>query len=179
MTEPKYAGDGLAVVNVAGHHHTDGSAEREELNFNDFILFGLRRAWSQTRRHINRHGFGNEARTRIELQDPFPMGGSIAGFLHQFALGRSQLVFALIYSSRAKLPEKLLSGVAILAYQQHASLGAGFIDREDDHRTGVPDNVATATDAGRFQHLIGRDPERGAAIGFYGRKHTSFGFGAR
>ncbi len=176
MIEPEHAGDGFAIVNASGHDHADGGAEGEEFDFDNFILLRLSGAGTQAFGQVNGHGFGDEARTGIEIQDSLPAGGGEARLLEQFTFGRGQLAFASVNSACAEFPEKLLSGVAILAHQQDAGLGVSFVDCENHNGAGVAYDVATAAHARGLEYLIGGDPEGGATIGFDGRKHASFGF---
>ena len=177
LSKPEHALDRLAIVNAAGHYHVYDDAQGKKFSLDDFIFLRLRDAGTQARRQINGHGFGNKTGARIKLQDSLPAGGSIAGFLEQFAFGRSQFVFSLINATRAELPEILLSGMAILAHQQHVRVGAGLVSRENHDRAGVVHDVATAAHAGRLQHLIRGYPKGGATVGFDRRKNASFGLG--
>src|SRR5271166_3248304 len=176
-TEPEYAGDGFAVLHAASHHHADERAEGEEFNFNDFVLLGLRDSGTQAPRQVNGHGFGNEAGAGIEPQNPLPARSGVTRLLEQFAFGSGQLAFAVINTARAQLPQILLSGMAILAHQQHTRLGASFVHGHNYNRAGMPHDVPTATQAPRFQHLVGGDPEGRSTVDLNRRKHASFGFG--
>jgi len=131
VIEPEHASDGFAIVNASGHDHADGGAEGEEFDFDNFILLRLSGAGAQALGQVNGHGFGNEARTGIEIHDSLPACGSEARLLKQFTFGRGQLAFALVHSASAEFPEELLSGVAILANQQDARLGMSFVDCEN------------------------------------------------
>ena len=88
VTEPENAGDGLAVMNAATHHHADGRAKREEFDLDYLVLLRLRRPRAQSPRQVNGHGLGNKAGTRIEVQDSLPTRCCVARFLKQFAFGR-------------------------------------------------------------------------------------------
>src|SRR5580692_3719170 len=177
LIEPEYARYGFAIVEATGRYHADGDAQREKFRLDDFIFLRLRDAGTQACRHVNGHSFGDKTGAGIKLQDSLPAGASITGFLEQFAFGRSQFVFSLINAARAEFPEILLSGMSILAHQQHVRLGMGLVNRENHDRAGVVHDVATATHAGRLQHLISRDPKGWATVGFDRRKNASFGLG--
>ena len=174
MIEPKHASYGLAIVNASSHYIADDGAEREEFDFDDFILLWLCGSWAQAPGQINGHGLRNEAGTGIVVQDSLPATGGVAGLLKKLAFGRGQLIFTLVNSPGAKLPQKLLGGVAILAHQQDARLGTGFVNRENYDRASVTHDVATAAYAGRLEDLIRGDPEGRPTIGLDGRKHASF-----
>src|SRR5579863_5481343 len=83
VTDPEHACNGLAIMNASGHDHADGDAEREEFEFDDFILFRLRGAGTQAAGKINGHGFSHEARAGIEIQDSLPASGSVAGLFEE------------------------------------------------------------------------------------------------
>ena len=71
--------------------------------------------------------------------------------------------------------QRLLGGMAILALQQDAGLGAAIVDRQDDDRSGVPHDVAAGADSAGLLDLVGGDPESRSAIDLAGREHTGFG----
>ena len=177
MTEAEYAGDGFSILNAAGHYHVYESAQREESDLDYLVLLGLRSAWMQAPRQVDGHGFSDKTRTGIKLQDSLPARGCVACLLDQFAFGSRQFAFAGIDAPSAELPEILLSGVSILADEQHARLGMSFVDRKNYYRSGMAHNVAAAAHAPWFQHLVGGDPESRPTVDFDGRKQAGFGFG--
>jgi hypothetical protein len=128
----------------------------------------------QSPRQVNGHGLGNKTGTGIEVQDSLPTPCREAGLFEEFAFCRRQFVFAFINAARAQLPQILLRGMTVLAYQKNPRFATAFIHCENYNRTRVADNIAAAADARGLKDLISRDPKGRAAVSLDGRKHSSF-----
>lgn len=95
---------------------------------NHFVGLGLGGAGAKTSGEIDGHGFGDESGTGVESEDAPPAGGGVSGFLKEFALGRRERLFAGIDASGRKLPEIVVSGMAVLTLQQDARCRTGVVD---------------------------------------------------
>ena len=126
---------------------------------------------AQAAREVQIHSLGQETRAGVEAQNRAPAGSGVAGLLEKFALGGCQIVFTFIDAARRQLPQHLACGMAILAFEQDLGLGATVFNREDHHRTGVVDNIATGVHAAGFEDFVGRDAEGGSVVNLAGRKN--------
>ena len=137
--------------------------------------FRVGRAGAKAGGQKHRHGFGDEAGAGVEVEDAAPAGGGVSGFLEEFALGRRESFFAGIDAPGGEFPQIVVGGMAVLALQQDAGRGAGFIDGQDHHRAAVMNDIAAGADAAGFLHVVGGDPEDRAAIDGAGRNQLCFG----
>ena len=122
--------------------------------FDDFIGLGLGWAGLQAARPKDGHGLRHESRSGVELQDLLPLARCVAGLLEEFPLGRRQSPLALVNTARGQFPKEAFGRMAILALEEDFWFPATVGRRQDNYRSGVTDNLAQGSDAGRFQNLF-------------------------
>lgn len=164
MIQPKDGGDCFCVANGAAQDHANGGCQGQQAFVNHFVGFGLGFSGVKAGREIYGHGFGDESRAGIKVQDEPPVIGGVSGFLKQLALGGAQSLFTSIDASGRKLPEIVVGGMAILALKNDAWGGARFVDRQHNHRTGVMNDLPVSPDPAGFLHFVDGHPEDGTAI---------------
>ena len=142
--QPKDTGDGLGVVDLAGHRHLYGLRDGEEALGDVLVFFGLGFAFFQAAGEVDVHALVEEAGAGVEEEGFFPFFGSVAGFFEEFAFTADQRRFGAVEASGGEFPEVLAGGVAELADQEDSGLAGGGVEGEDDYRAAVVDDVATA-----------------------------------
>jgi hypothetical protein len=162
--QPEDRGDGFGILDRSAQDHVHGFRKREEMLFDDFVLFRLGRTRLKTARPEDCHGFGDESGAGVEVQDALPGAGGVAGFFQQFALGGGQALLAFVDAAGRKLPKVLIGGVAILSLEEHARFAGPVLRGEHNDGASVADDVAESENAGGLFHSVGGDPENRAAV---------------
>jgi len=129
-----------------------------------FVGLGLRFAGAKAGGEIDGHGFGDESGAGVKVKDAAPMGGSVAGFLEEFAFSCGQRLFAGIDAPGREFPQKVVGGVSILSLQQDVRLGARFVYRQHYDGAGVMNDVAAGADASGLLYVVRGHPEDRATI---------------
>src|SRR5438270_6748527 len=132
MVEPEHARDCLRILDGPIDYHPYRLAKRNQTDFNDFVIFGLRLSELQLACEIKGHALGDEARAGPEMQDFFPHASGVAGFFAQLTLCCFQFVLAFVDSSGRKLVEKTAGSMPILLFDEHARLTAAVVDCKYD-----------------------------------------------
>ncbi len=78
--QPKDPADGLGIADNGRSRPSCAPPTGEEMDGDLFVGFGLGLAGMQTAREIDSHGFIEETRTYVEMEDFLPFACGIAGF---------------------------------------------------------------------------------------------------
>lgn len=175
VVEPEDGRNSLGIADGAAHHHAHRGGQRDQPLVDDFILLRPGLAGVQARGQVDSHGFGDEAGAGVELQDPFPAGGGVSRFFQEFPLSGFEFGLTRIDPAGGQFPKIVAGCVAVLAFQKNAGHGAGIVDGKNDDGAGMANHIAASRDASRFLHVIGRDPEDGAAVDFARGDKVGFG----
>src|SRR5208282_1994316 len=173
MIQPKDRGDRLCVVDFPRQNHTNRRGQRDQALENHFVGFRLCFSCAKPGGQKYRHGFSYKSRAGIKIEDQPPLAGGVAGLLEQLALGGGQGLFAGIDASGGQFPEKIIRGVSILALQKDSRRRTRFINRENDDRSRVMDNIAAGADAAGLLHFVRGHPEDRTTIHGSRRNNSS------
>ena len=135
--------------------------ERGHVELNALVVFGCGLAEGEVFGEEDVHGFGEEAGAREVFDVLRPLFGAVAGLFDELAFGGGDELFAGFDAAGREFEEELASGVAVLADEEDIRVGrVGFgVDREDDDRAIVADNVAGGVDAAGFGDFVAGDEE--------------------
>ena len=126
-----------------------------------FVGFGMGMALAEALGCEDVHGFLDEARGWIEVQELFVAAGGVAGFFGEFAAGGGYRLFTAVDAAGYQLPQVLGGGVAVLADEQDAAV---VENGEDYYGARVDDNVASDFQAAGFDEVVAADVKDRAVI---------------
>lgn len=159
LPEPEDSAYGFGIADTAIERHLSGLRQGKEAGGDLLISFGLSLASAQAAGKINGHGFVEETRADVEMEDFFPVASGKAGLFEQLAAGGGERRFAFVNTSGGQFPHHGLGGMAILTLEKDAGLGAGVVDGQNHDGSRVADYIAAgANPAGLFDH-VGSDVE--------------------
>src|SRR5437763_6731001 len=80
LVQPEDASYRFRILDASAQNHGYGFFEGNELNFDDFVVFGLGCTRSKVAGEIDGHGLGHESGTGPEAEDALPLARGKACF---------------------------------------------------------------------------------------------------
>ena len=81
LRQPEDARNGLGVADFALEDHLLRRSKRKEVDFDLLVRLGLRQSRFQISREVDGHGFVEEPRANVEMQDLLPASSRVSGLL--------------------------------------------------------------------------------------------------
>jgi hypothetical protein len=173
------ADEGLAVENGSVVDEPQDFGERDEVEVDAFVVFGLGVAEGEAFGEEDLHPLAEEAGAGEIADERGPLFGAVAGFFDELAFGGGETAFVAVDLAGGELPHILPGGVAILALHddERVALAPGIIDGEDDDRAIVSNDIAGGFDSVGLNDVVAEDfEERPLVLQNRGEDFGGFGW---